>query len=245
MMRATVKFLFILMLLFLPGFILAETMILEGRHRVVLDIINPSGIKKIPDYQNANFSQKVIETKPWTARVEIIIALEPFRSQAAYPLADYQVPEQFQVFLKPEAEVQSSRPEIQQLARELVGYASTETDAVTRVDWNGPTDMDWYRPVDAIEVLQDGDLAFSFNGPDWIYNGQRFTKRDILRYDFDTETYSLFLRLPGLPATSNLTGLELPNDDTNLVLFNLTTPATLNGQSFQWYDIIQWTPAQG
>lgn len=157
MMRATVKFLFILMLLLLPGFIKAETTILEGKHRVVLDIINPSGIKKIPDYQNANFSQKVIETKPWTARVEITIVLDPFRSQAGYPLADYQVPEQFQVFLKPEAEVQSSRPEIQQQARELTGYASTETDAVTRVaDWMADNiRYEVNTPQDALSVYRN------------------------------------------------------------------------------------------
>ena len=123
--------LLMLMMLAVPALCSAETTILEGRHRVILDIINPTGVKHIPDYQNAGFSQKVLETKSWTARVEITIALDPFRSTASYPLSLDDA--SLQAFLKPEAEVQSSRPEIQQQARELVGYATTEVEAVQRV----------------------------------------------------------------------------------------------------------------
>jgi protocatechuate 3,4-dioxygenase beta subunit len=119
------------MLLAVPRLSAAETTILEGKHRVILDIINPAGVKHIPDYKNANFSQKVLETKSWTARVEITIGLDPFRSSASYPLSVDD--DSLQAFLKPEAEVQSNRPEIQQQARELVGYAATEVEAVQRI----------------------------------------------------------------------------------------------------------------
>lgn len=123
--------LLVLLLLALPSLSRTETTVLEGRHRVVLDIINPGGIKHIPDYRNVNFSQKVLETKSWTARVEITIALDPFQSRAAFPPALDD--DSLQSFLKPEAEIQSNRAELQQLARELTGYAANEMDAVQRV----------------------------------------------------------------------------------------------------------------
>ena len=123
--------LLMLMLLALPSLSPAETTVLEGKHRVILDIINPAGVKHIPDYKNASFSQKVLETKSWTARVEITISLDPFRSNATYPVSLDD--DSLQAFLKPEAEVQSNRPEIQQQAREIVGAATSEVDAVQRI----------------------------------------------------------------------------------------------------------------
>ena len=136
MTKRTVKFfnaLIALGMLVLPVTGQTETCILEGNHRVILDIINPTGVKFIPDYQNAGFSQRVVETKRYAARVEIIVTLDTFSSREPFPVSPRRLPEEVQAFMKPEAMVQSEHAEIQRQARKLVAGATTEVMAFERV----------------------------------------------------------------------------------------------------------------
>ena len=144
-----------LILMMVPSLCLGSTVVLEGKHQVVLDIINPSGVRFIPDYNNASFRQKVIEKRAYSARVEITIDLAPFHSDTPFPIPDSSLSEKFKPFLKGEEGIQSEAPEIKGLARKLTADALNEIMAFESVSrWvadNVRYEID--TPQDALSVL--------------------------------------------------------------------------------------------
>ena len=55
----------------------AATKVLTGKHVVIYDIVNPTGVEFLPNYSNNSYSQKVIQEDEFSKRVLIEINLNP------------------------------------------------------------------------------------------------------------------------------------------------------------------------
>jgi hypothetical protein len=52
----------------------AATKILTGKHTVIYDIVNPTGVEFLPNYSNNSYSQKIIQEDEFSKRVLIEIS---------------------------------------------------------------------------------------------------------------------------------------------------------------------------
>jgi hypothetical protein len=157
MTRQSLKVCLIGLALLWPAVSFGKTTILEGQHRVVLDIINPTGVRFIPDYKNAGFTQRVLETKRYAARVEILIDLAPFNSREPFPVSLNRIPQSEREFLNLDHISKAEQYEFESLASQLAGGSATEAKAFERISrW--VADNVTYRidtPQDAVSVLNN------------------------------------------------------------------------------------------
>ncbi|HSR10572.1 MAG TPA: transglutaminase-like domain-containing protein, partial [Thermodesulfobacteriota bacterium] len=115
------------------GFGLAATKVLSGKHSIVYDIVNPTGVEFLPDYANSSYSQKVIQEDEFSKRVLVEIDLSPLRSTASFPLNPQQIPGHARPFLGPEKDIQAGEAGISAQAGNLVRGSRTVHEAVTAV----------------------------------------------------------------------------------------------------------------
>ncbi len=109
----------------------AATKILTGKHTVVYDIVNPTGVEFLPNYSNNSYSQKVIQEDEFSKRVLIEINLSPLNSTAPFPIQTQQLPGQMRSFLGPEKDIPANEAGIAAQARTLTQGSGTVQEAVT------------------------------------------------------------------------------------------------------------------
>jgi len=118
----------------LPGF--AATKVLSGKHAIVYDIVNPTGVEFLPNYTNNSYSQKVLQEDEFSKRVLIEVDLSFLRSRASFPISPQQLSGQMRFFLGPEREIPVKEGNILFQARKLTQDSRTVHEAVTAVfDW--------------------------------------------------------------------------------------------------------------
>ncbi len=81
---------------------LSATKVLIGKHAIVYDIVNPTGVEFLPNYANSSYSQKVLQEDEFSKRVLIEVNLAPLNSSALFPVSAQQIPYQMRSFLGPE-----------------------------------------------------------------------------------------------------------------------------------------------
>jgi len=123
----------LIVFLLISHLVSADTSVISGKHRLVLDIINPTGIAHIPDYKNSGFSQKVLEKHSNMARVEIKIDMSPFRSGSPFPVNADSLPADVKKYLKSTGKVQADATKISNKAKSLVRGTSTQMEAFERI----------------------------------------------------------------------------------------------------------------
>ena len=57
---------------------LSATKVLIGKHTIVYDIVNPTGVEFLPNYSNSSYSQKVLQEDEFSKRVLIEVNLASF-----------------------------------------------------------------------------------------------------------------------------------------------------------------------
>jgi len=126
------------------------------RSRVIIS--NPEGITGIREYQNANFSQRIISQS--ATRVELETASVRFLdTQAPFPVQTASLPDEALQYLTPmPGWIQSDDPAIQNAAFQLTRDASLQAQAVDAIVAyvRGNTVYDYRAPLDALSVFQTG-----------------------------------------------------------------------------------------
>jgi transglutaminase-like putative cysteine protease len=110
---------------------LSATKVLTGKHAIVYDIVNPTGVEFLPNYSNSSYSQKVLQEDEFSKRVLIEVNLAPLNSTAPFPVSPQQVPSQMRAFLGPEKDVPVNEANILSQARALTQGSRTVHEAVT------------------------------------------------------------------------------------------------------------------
>jgi hypothetical protein len=110
---------------------LSATKVLIGRHTIVYDIINPTGVEFLPNYSNSSYSQKVLQEDEFSKRVLIEVNLAPLNSTAPFPVSAQQMPYQMRPFLGPEKDIPANEGNILSQARALTQGSRTVQEAVT------------------------------------------------------------------------------------------------------------------
>jgi hypothetical protein len=109
----------------------AATKILTGKHTVIYDIVNPTGVEFLPNYSNNSYSQKIIQEDEFSKRVLIEINLSPLNSTASFPIQTQQFPGQMRSFLGSEKDIPANEAGIAAQARTLTQGSGTVQEAVT------------------------------------------------------------------------------------------------------------------
>ena len=110
---------------------LSATKVLMGKHTIVYDIVNPTGVEFLPNYSNSSYSQKVLQEDEFSKRVLIEINLAPLNSTAPFPVSPQQMPSQMRSFLGPEKDIPVNEGNILSQARALTQGSRTVHEAVT------------------------------------------------------------------------------------------------------------------
>lgn len=111
----------------------ATTKILTGKHTVVYDIVNPTGVEFLPNYSNNSYSQSVIQEDEFSKRVVIEINLNPLNSSALFPIQTQQLSGQMRFFLGAEKDIPANEAGITGQARTLTQASRTVHEAVTAI----------------------------------------------------------------------------------------------------------------
>lgn len=107
--------------------------ILEGKHTVVYDIVNPRGVAFIPNYTNESFEQSVIDLDEYSKRVTVTAKLGPVKSRISFPIPSQRIPPSVAQYLMPERDRQSRDPSVVRLAQEVTRgnrYAHEAANAI-------------------------------------------------------------------------------------------------------------------
>jgi hypothetical protein len=112
-----------------PAF--SATKVLIGKHTIVYDIVNPTGVEFLPNYANSSYSQKVLQEDEFSKRVLIEVNLAPLNSTAPFPVSAQQMPYQMRSFLGPEKDIPVNEGGILSQARALTQGSRTVQEAVT------------------------------------------------------------------------------------------------------------------
>ncbi len=112
---------------------LSATKVLTGKHTVVYDIVNPTGVEFLPNYSNSSYSQKVLQEDEFSKRVLIEVNLAPLNSTAPFPVSSQQVPSQMRSFLGPDKDIPVNEGGILSQARALTQESRTVQEAVTAI----------------------------------------------------------------------------------------------------------------
>ena len=110
---------------------LSATKVLMGKHTIVYDIVNPTGVEFLPNYSNSSYSQKVLQEDEFSKRVLIEVNLAPLNSTAPFPVSPQQMPSQMRSFLGPEKDIPVNEGNILSQARALTQGSRTVHEAVT------------------------------------------------------------------------------------------------------------------
>ena len=155
----TFRFIFILLLFTsLAGNAGAGLKVLDGRHRVIYDIVNPRGVAFIPDYSNESFEQKVISQDEFSKRVQVTSNMHAMKTRVSYPIAPGTIPPSIALYLRPEKDRQSNDPSILRLAAGITKesrYAHEAANAI--LSWvadNLIFDTSITIPSDALSALR-------------------------------------------------------------------------------------------
>ncbi len=105
--------------------------VLTGKHAILYDIVNPTGVEFLPDYSNNSFSQKIIQQDEFSKRVLIEIDLSPLNSKAVFPIP--QLSGSLRPFLAAEKDIPTGETGIAAQARSLVQESRTVHEAVTAI----------------------------------------------------------------------------------------------------------------
>jgi len=111
----------------------ADTKVLTGKHIVIYDIVNPTGVEFLPNYSNNSYSQKVIQEDEFSKRVQLEIDLGPLNSTAPFPIQTQQLPGQMRTFLGPEKDIPANDAGIAAQAKPLTQGSRTAQEAVTAI----------------------------------------------------------------------------------------------------------------
>jgi hypothetical protein len=112
---------------------LSATKVLAGKHTIVYDIVNPTGVEFLPDYSNNSYTQKVLQADEFSKRVLIEVNLSPLNSTAPFPVSTRQLPPQVRSFLGPGKDIPANEGNILSQARALTQASRTVPEAVTAV----------------------------------------------------------------------------------------------------------------
>ena len=110
---------------------LSATKVLMGKHTIVYDIVNPTGVEFLPNYSNSSYSQKVLQEDEFSKRVLIEVNLAPLNSTAPFPVSPQQMPSQMRSFLGPEKDIPVNEGNILSQARALTQGSRTVHETVT------------------------------------------------------------------------------------------------------------------
>lgn len=112
---------------------LSATKVLTGKHAIVYDIVNPTGVEFLPDYSNNSYRQKVLQQDEFSRRVLIEVNLAPLNSTTSFPVSSQQMPSQMRYFLGPGKDIPVNEGSILSQARALTQGSRTVHDAVTAI----------------------------------------------------------------------------------------------------------------
>jgi len=112
---------------------LSATKVLTGKHTIVYDIVNPTGVEFLPNYSNNSYSQKVVQEDEFSKRLVIEVNLAPLNSTAAFPVSSQQMPPAMRAFLGPDKDIPVNEPNVLSQARTLTRESRTVQEAVTAV----------------------------------------------------------------------------------------------------------------
>jgi Transglutaminase-like superfamily/Carboxypeptidase regulatory-like domain len=112
---------------------LSATKVLMGKHAIVYDIVNPTGVEFLPNYSNSSYSQKVLQEDEFSKRILIEVNLAPLNSTAPFPISAQQMPYQMRSFLGPEKDIPVNEGNILSQARALTQGSRTVQEAVTAI----------------------------------------------------------------------------------------------------------------
>jgi hypothetical protein len=110
---------------------LSATKILIGKHTIVYDIVNPTGVEFLPNYSNSSYSQKVLQEDEFSKRVLIEVNLAPLNSTVAFPVSAQQMSYQMRSFLGPGKDIPVNEGNLLSQARALTQGSRTVQEAVT------------------------------------------------------------------------------------------------------------------
>lgn len=111
----------------------ADTVLLQGAHSITYDIINPRGLKKIPEYTNQSFSQTIVEHDGISMKAVVTIRLDPIPPSGSFPIDRSTLPAEVLPFLDPEEDIPCRHSRVVSLAGEITSGASTAGDAYNRI----------------------------------------------------------------------------------------------------------------
>jgi hypothetical protein len=109
------------------------TKVLTGKHAIVYDIVNPTGVEFLPDYSNNSYRQKVLQQDEFSKRVLIEVNLASLNSTAPFPVPARQMPSQMRYFLGPGKDIPVNEGNILSQARALTQGSRTVHEAVTAI----------------------------------------------------------------------------------------------------------------
>jgi hypothetical protein len=112
-----------------PAF--SATKVLTGKHSIVYDIVNPTGVEFLPNYSNNSYSQKVVQEDEFSKRVVIEVNLAPLNSTAPFPVSPQQTPPAMRAFLGAGKDIPTNEGGILSQARSLTQESRTVQEAVT------------------------------------------------------------------------------------------------------------------
>jgi len=114
-----------------PAF--SATKVLTGKHTIVYDIVNPTGVEFLPNYSNSSYSQKVLQEDEFSKRVLIEVNLAPLNSTAPFPVSSPQMPPAMRAFLGAEKNIPVNEANILSQARALTQESRMVAEAVTAI----------------------------------------------------------------------------------------------------------------
>ncbi|MDD5224040.1 MAG: carboxypeptidase regulatory-like domain-containing protein [bacterium] len=134
----------------------AETILLSGSHTVTYDIINPRGLKNLPEYSNQNYSQKIISGDRVSKKVRVEINLSPLPPSGPFPIDPVSLPPELRPFLAAEEDIPSGNSRMIEIAKKITQGSAGATEAYNRIiDWVMDTlEYEINTPQDAISVLK-------------------------------------------------------------------------------------------
>ncbi len=148
-----------IILIFSPGYVSrigAETVLLSGSHTVTYDIINPRGLKNLPEYSNQSYSQKIISGDRVSKKVRVEIRLSPLPPSGPFPIDPASLPPELRPYLAAEEDIPSDNSRMVELAKKITQGSTGATEAYNRIiDWVMDTvEYEINTPQDAISVFK-------------------------------------------------------------------------------------------
>jgi len=112
---------------------LADTKVLAGKHTIIYDIVNPTGVEFLPNYTNGSYTQKVIQEDEFSKRLLVEVNLSPLHSQSPFPFSSQQLPWEMRAFLMAAKDIPVGEGNIAAQARKLTQEARTVSEAVAGI----------------------------------------------------------------------------------------------------------------